>query len=208
MNREAERMMGLISRNSFQRLMALTGAFSILLAWSSSGFAAEGGSSLPQLDTTSFVPQLIWLAITFVALYLIMSRKALPRVASVLEERANRKADDLGEADRARKQSEKLEAAYQEMLREARAAAGKILRKSRADLHADMDARKDAMSEKLSKRISKAEAKIAGAKAETMKNLEEISVEVCQAIIKKLADQKVTKKAARSVVKDQLKALG
>ena len=39
----------------------------------------------PPLDPSTFAPQIIWLAITFTALYVILSRFALPRVGEVIE---------------------------------------------------------------------------------------------------------------------------
>ena len=44
----------------------------------------------PPLDPATFVPQLVWLAISFGLLYLLLKRVALPRVGEVIEERADR----------------------------------------------------------------------------------------------------------------------
>ena len=62
----------------------------------------EGGGGLPQLDADTYPTQIFWLVVTFVILYLIMSKVALPRIAEVLEERQERIADDIETAERLR----------------------------------------------------------------------------------------------------------
>ena len=66
----------------------------------SAGTQAHGGAPhsdvFPPFDTTHFSSQLLWLALTFGALYLLMSRVALPRIAGILE---NRQATISGDLD-------------------------------------------------------------------------------------------------------------
>lgn len=196
-----------IPRLAWKQAAAVWGFLAFTLLGAAQPMAAEGKSKLPQLDPTTFEPQLIWLFITFLALYLVMSRSALPKIGSILEERANRKADDLDEADRARKESEGLEATYQEILAEARAGATKILREARQGLNANLEARKAEMAAKLAKRFDMAEATIMTAKEKAMKDLEEIATVTCQAIIEKLLVRTMNKRGAVAAVRNEIKAL-
>src|ERR1700724_3890198 len=63
---------------------------------------ADGGhgGAFPPFDSTTFASQLVSLLIAFVALYLIVSRIALPRVGSLLDARQNAVEGDLAEAQK------------------------------------------------------------------------------------------------------------
>ena len=73
------------------------------------GDAAQGAEhasgGLPQLNPDFFSPQLIWLGISFITLYYLMSKVALPKVAEVLEERQERITNDLDRAGNLRRQA-------------------------------------------------------------------------------------------------------
>lgn len=75
---------------------------------------------MPQLDPSGFLPQLIWLALTFIVLYLLMAKLALPRVSDVLEDRSRRREDDLGKAESLQAEAEAISQAYEASLAEAR----------------------------------------------------------------------------------------
>src|SRR5690606_27801834 len=61
--------------------------------------AAEHGGAFPPFDPTFFPSQLLWLAVTFGALYWLSSRVLLPRLSGIIEDRRDRIADDLAEAE-------------------------------------------------------------------------------------------------------------
>ena len=63
------------------------------------GKAAES-AGMPQLDFSTFANQIFWLVVTLVVIYLVLSKVALPRIASVLAERQGTITNDLG-AERA-----------------------------------------------------------------------------------------------------------
>ena len=66
----------------------------------------QRAKGFPPFDASTFASQLVWLALTFVALYLLMSRVALPRVGAIIEDRRQRVAGDLAEAQRFKEQSD------------------------------------------------------------------------------------------------------
>ena len=53
-----------------------------------------------------------WQGLFFIALYLLMSRLALPRIASILEQRRLRIEGDLAEAENVKQQSDSAIAAH------------------------------------------------------------------------------------------------
>ena len=104
--------------------------------------AAEGvgpGKVFPPLDPTTFVPQLVWLAISLRAALLLLSRVALPRVGEVIEERADRIRRDLEQAEKLKAETEGALAAYEQALAEARSKAGGIIKTMRDSLTAEVD---------------------------------------------------------------------
>ena len=67
---------------------SVSGAFAAGLAAfvaSSTVMAKEGSGGMPQLDYHSFAPQLVWLAIAFLALYFVMSRFAIPAISDTID---------------------------------------------------------------------------------------------------------------------------
>src|SRR5579872_2436141 len=93
----------------------------------SSHTAAEGGARpFPPFETSTFASQLVSLAVAFVALYLIVSRIALPRVRGVIDVRQNTIEGDLAEAQKLKEQSDSAIKAYESELAAARARAQAI----------------------------------------------------------------------------------
>ena len=75
---------------------------------------------MPQLDLTGFPPQIIWLVITFVILWLLMAKFALPRVGLVLEERQKKIDENLDLAENLRDEAKGALDAYEKSISEAK----------------------------------------------------------------------------------------
>lgn len=140
----------------------------------------------PPFDATTFPSQLLWLAISFGLLYLLMSRVALPRIGRILEERHDRIADDLEEANKHKAESEAAQAAYEKALTEARTKANTIAGETRNRLAADSDANRKALEAELAAKLATAEQRIATTKTEAMGHVRGIAVDTTDAIVSTL----------------------
>lgn len=161
---------------------------------------------MPQLDPSVFSPQVIWLTITFVILYLVMARSALPKVANILDERANRIADDLRQSEELKDKSKALEVEYDKTHAEAKAEANRILREARDKMQGEIDAKRVAAEAEMAAQIDAADVKIAAAKTEAMGELEGMAMEACGAIVERITGKSIGGSGLRDAVKGEIRA--
>ena len=149
--------------------------------------------------------QLFWLVICFVALYLIASRLALPRVGGILDSRKNRIADDLAEASRFKGEADQAIAAYEKALADARTRAQTIANETRDRLAAEAERNRKAIDERLNARLAEAEKAIVAAKTAAMGNVRGIAVETAAAIVGRLIGVTAPEQKVAAAVDDVLK---
>lgn len=143
----------------------------------------------PPLDTQHYPSQLVWLALTFVALYVLLSRLALPRIGEVLEERRARIRRDLDEAERLKLETEKALKGYEQAIADARGQASITARDMRAKLAAESEREKAAVETALAAKIAEAESRIAATKTKAMQSVSEIATETAGAVVGALIGQ-------------------
>lgn len=146
---------------------------------------------MPQLHFADFPPQLVWLAISFIVLYLLMARVALPRISEVLETRAERIRDDLDKAAALKSEAEAAMAAYERLRAEARAQALAMTRETSAKLAEAAAARQAELAAALTGRTKEAEARIAKAKGEATAGLRSVAAEAARAAASRLVGMDV-----------------
>ena len=167
------------------------GAFAGLAVLVASGavLAKEGSSGMPQLDYHDFAPQLVWLAIAFVALYFVMSRLAVPRIEDTLAKRQAKIQGDLDAAEKANEDTRALVAAYEKRLADAREDARRLMRERGEADSAAAAARFNELHDRLAKQIDEAEKRIAAQRDEVMAGLEHMARDIGQDVYAKLAGQ-------------------
>ena len=127
-----------------------------------------GHSAFPPFEAEHFPSQLVWLAISFVLLYALMSRIALPRIGAIMAARSKVISDDLAAAEGLKEQSNSAQAAYEQALADARA-------RLESELH---------------DRIAAAERSIGKTRSDAMSNVRTIAADTAAAIVERLIGQR------------------
>ena len=147
----------------------------------------------PPLDPGTFAPQLVWLALTFGLLYLLLKRVALPRVGEVIEERADRVKRDLAQAEKLKTETEAALASYEQALGEARTKSNTIAKIMRDRLTAEVDKERAKVEAQILAKLGEAERRIAETKSKALASVGDIASEVAGAIIARLIGKEVSK---------------
>jgi F-type H+-transporting ATPase subunit b len=142
-----------------------------------------GETVFPPFDFANIPSLLIWLAITFGALYLLMSKIALPRVDGILKARMGKINGDLGAAFAKREEADRASADYQKTLADARANAQALAQQTHARLATETEAKRRTLEADLAGKLAGAEAQIEATKAKAMGNVDEIARDTAAAII-------------------------
>jgi len=148
--------------------------------------APAGHGAFPPFQAEHFPSQLLWLAVSFVVLYALMSRIALPRIGSILAERSRAIADDLKAAQRLKEQSEAAHAAYEKALAEARARAQGIANSTRERQAREAEDMQKRIEAELHERLAAADRSIAQARSAAMANVRTIAADTAAAIVERL----------------------
>lgn len=164
------------------------------------GGEAAGHGGMPQFNVHAFAPQLVWLALTFVFLYVVLSKAVLPRIGGTIEARRNRILSDLDEAARLKRETEAAIAAYDQAVSEARGRAHAIAAEQRATLMREVEQRTAALEHELAQRGEAAAAQIRETKARALGNVEHIAADAAQAIVAKLLGETPDAETARQAV--------
>jgi F-type H+-transporting ATPase subunit b len=173
------------------------------------GATAPGGTAehvgFPPFETETYGAQLLWLAITFGALYVLLSKLVLPQLSGIIEGRRSTIAHDLDEAAAMKTRAEQAGVAYEKSLSEAKAKAQKLAQETRDRLAAESDAKRKTIEADLAKRMAESESTIAARKADAMSHVRSIAVDTATAIVERLTGRAPAPKAVEAAL-DQTRA--
>jgi F-type H+-transporting ATPase subunit b len=148
--------------------------------------SAPGEAKLPQLDIQTYPSQIFWLVVTFIVLYVLVLKVAVPRISEVLGEREERIADDLDKAETLKKEAEQVRAEYEKALTEARDKAHSATREAQEAAAKSGAAAETEAQAKVAAMLKTAETRIAAARTEAIGNVRSVARDVAGDAVSKL----------------------
>jgi F-type H+-transporting ATPase subunit b len=152
--------------------------------------APAGHTKFPPFESEHFPSQLVWLAISFVLLYVLMSRVALPRIGGIMAARSKVIGDDLAAAEQLKERSNAAHAAYEKALADARGRAQAIASAAREQQARESDDLHKRLEAQLHDRMAAAEQSIAKSRGAAMGHVMSIAAETASAIVERLIGQR------------------
>jgi len=159
---------------------------------------------MPQLCADWIPNQVFWLLVTLVVIYFVLSRIALPRIASVLAERSGTITNDLAAAEELKLKAQEAEAAYEQALKDARAEAAKIVAETKADIQGELDAELAKADAQIAAKTAESEAAIAEIRAGAVKSVTAVAKDTAKEIVGALGG-KADAKAVTAAVSARMK---
>ena len=167
--------------------------------------AAESAPGMPQLDFSTFPNQIFWLIVTLVVLYLVLSRVALPRIATVLSERHGAIQRDLDKAEEMKRSAIEAENTYNKALADARAKANDIVNEAKSEIQKDLDKAIAKADLEISVKAVESEKAISAIRDSAVQSVEEVANvtanNIVDAILPEAADRKTIKAAVAARLK-------
>jgi F-type H+-transporting ATPase subunit b len=145
-----------------------------------------GESKFPPFQSQYYPSQFVWLALSFLLLYVLMSKVALPRISSIIAERSKRIADDIASANKFKERADAAHAAYEKALSDARSRAQAIAVATREQQAAAAEETNKRLESQLHERLAAAEKSIAATRGAAMSNVGTIAADTAAAIVERL----------------------
>ncbi len=157
-------------------------------------------SGLPQMDVTTFSSQIFWLVITFAILYFILSKKILPDISGIIENRKNHIESDLETAEKLTAEADSVHDTYQAGLTKAQGKAAKAVQDVEDNMKAKTVTAFDDFKAHSAKEIKAAEDRIKVSKISAMDDMNVIAAEAAAEAVEKIIGKNADANKVKAIV--------
>jgi len=172
----------------------------VLLVYANRTFGSEAG--MPQLNPEFWASQIFWLLLIFSSLYLIIWKIFLPKITYSIENRKSKIVNDINEAQKLKASAEVKLKEYNEIIKNSRIQAKKIIDDSKKKLERDIKNKKQTFDEEINKELEVVEKEIIELKKTSKLSINKIATEATTEIIKQIMDTEVNNSSVSAIVDD------
>ena len=175
----------------------------VLLICANQSFGSEAG--MPQLNPEFWASQVFWLLLIFSSLYLIIWKIFLPKITYTIENRKSKIVNDLSEAQKLRENAELKLEEYNEIIRNSKIHAKKMIDDSKKKLERDLQSKKQKFDEEINKELEVVEKEIIELKKTSKLSINKIATETTSEIINQIMDTEINNSSVSAIVDDVTK---
>ena len=167
-------------------------------------FAAESGG-MPQLNPEFWISQILWLILTFGALYIVLSKVILPKISDNLESRRSQILENIEIAEKQREESEEKVKEFEKIILNSKLEAKNLFNEARQKVLEDVDKKRSELEKSIEAEIVSAEKEIQSLNSNSLENIKKIATDTSGDLISQLIGQEVDKNIISSIVNDLAK---
>jgi F-type H+-transporting ATPase subunit b len=157
---------------------------------------------MPQLNPEFWVSQIVWLVITFGALYIVLSKVILPKISDNLEIRRSQILENIEIAEKQREESEQKVKEFEEIILNSKIEAKNIFNEARQKVLSDIDKKRNELENSLEQEIVSAEKEIKALNTSSIENIKQIATETSSNLIKQLIGEEISRDNISSIVNE------
>jgi len=115
---------------------------------------------MPQLEITTYPSQIFWLVVSFVILYLIMSRFIIPKISSVIKSRESEIKNNIHISEQMYRDTEIINNEYEEIKKNIEDEARKIINDLKETTNKKITKNGKLLKKRLEQKLEKSEKEI------------------------------------------------
>jgi F-type H+-transporting ATPase subunit b len=150
---------------------------------------AHEDGPIPLLQPAYFDNLIFWAVLSLVAIYLILTKMALPRISATIAQREGTIGSDLAAAQALRARAAEAQTAYDRALAEARAEANRIAQQTRDAIQADLDQALAQADAQIEARAAEGARAVAQIQAQAQASVSEVARDTAREILRVLGAQ-------------------
>ena len=157
---------------------------------------------MPQLDPEFWASQIFWLLLIFSILYLIIWKIFLPKITYSIENRKSKIVNDISEAQKLKESAEVKLKEYNEIIKNSKIQAKKIIDDNKKKLDRDIENKKLKFDEEINKELEEVEKEIIELKKSSKLSINKIATETTAEIVKQIMDTELNNSSVSAIVED------